>query len=266
MEVIASRKNPLVGLMRRVAEGDPDRVLLDGLHLLEESRTAQLPVSVAAFTARALATADGRARRLATQLAGTGVRVVQVSDAVMAALSPARAPSGVVALAARPRRAWADVLVPPPALVLVTIDVQDPGNLGAIARVAEAGGATGLVVCGATTDPYGWKALRGSMGSLLRLPVVREPAIDSTLAALASAGLTIVATTREGNVAFDRHDWRSPTAVLLGSEGLGLPAEVLARAHARVTIPMRPPVESLNVAVSAALLVYEARRSRQAGG
>src|SRR6185295_17822953 len=111
MDVIASRKNPFVAAVRRVAEGDDrDRVLLDGLHLLEEARAAQIPIASAAFTAKALAGADGRARRLATTLAGTGVRVVQVADPVMEALSPTTHPSGVVAVAARPRHALGDVV------------------------------------------------------------------------------------------------------------------------------------------------------------
>ena len=178
MDVIASRKNPFVAAVRRVADGDDrDRVLLDGLHLLEEARAAQLPIASAAFTARALGGADGRARRLATALAGTGVRVVQVADPVMEALSPTTHPSGVVAVAARPRHALGDVVGRPggpPALVVVAVDVQDPGNVGAIARVAEAAGATGYVVAGQSADPFGWKALRGSMGSVLRLPTVHD--------------------------------------------------------------------------------------------
>ena len=178
MDVIASRKNPFVAAVRRVADGDDrDRVLLDGLHLLEEARAAQVPIASAAFTARALAAADGKARRLATALAGTGVRVVQVADPVMEALSPTAHPSGVVAVAARPKHAL-DAVVGrpggPAALVVVAVDVQDPGNVGAIARVAEAAGATGYVVAGQSADPFGWKALRGSMGSVLRLPTVHD--------------------------------------------------------------------------------------------
>ena len=111
MDVIASRKNPFVAAVRRVAEGDDrDRVLLDGLHLLEEARSAQIPIASAAFTARALAGLDGKARRLATALAGTGVRVVQVADPVMEALSPTAHPSGVVAVAARPKHGLDAVL------------------------------------------------------------------------------------------------------------------------------------------------------------
>ena len=151
METIASRKNPLVLLMRRVAQGDADergRVLLDGLHLVQEARAAGLAMSTAAFTTKVLSAPDGAARRLATSLAGLGCRVAQVSDAVMEAMSPASTPSGVVALAARPRHELAAML--PPAVkspfLCVAAGVQDPGNVGAIVRVAEAGGAAGVIV------------------------------------------------------------------------------------------------------------------------
>jgi TrmH family RNA methyltransferase len=266
MDVIASRKNPFVAAVRRVAEGeDRERLLLDGLHLLEEARAAQIAIASAAFTARALAGEDGKARRLATLLAGTGVRVVQVADPVMEALSPTTQPSGVVAVAARPRHTLDAVVATPggaAALVIVAVDVQDPGNVGAIARVAEAAGATGYVVAGQSADPFGWKALRGSMGSVLRLPTVVERDAAAVVGVLRARGVQCVAATLAGAVPFDAADWRGPIACFVGSEGAGLPAAVVEMADRRVRIPMAPPVESLNVAVSAGVLLYEARRQR----
>lgn len=266
MDVIASRKNPFVAAVRRVADGeDGDRLLLDGLHLLEEARAAQVPIASAAFTARALAAPDGKARRLATALAGTGVRVVQVTDPVMEVLSPTTHPSGVVAIAARPKRTLDDVLGTrggPPPLVIVAVDVQDPGNVGAIARVAEAAGATGYVVTGQSADPFGWKALRGSMGSVLRLPTVHDGDATAAVGVLRAKRLACYAAALAGAAPFDAVDWKGPTACFVGSEGAGLPEAVLAMADRRVRIPMAAPVESLNVAVSAGLLLYEARRQR----
>jgi TrmH family RNA methyltransferase len=266
MDVIASRKNPFVATVRRVADGDDrDRVLLDGLHLLEEARAAQVPVASAAFTARSLAAADGKARRLATALAGTGVRVVQVTDPVMEALSPTTHPSGVVAVASRPKHALEDAIGRPggpPAHVVGAVDVQDPGNVGAIARVAEAAGATGYVVAGQAADPFGWKALRGSMGSVLRLPTVHDGDATTVAGVLRAHRLQLVAAAPAGAVSFEALDWRGPVAVFVGSEGGGLPDTVIAMADRRVRIPMAAPVESLNVAVSAGLLLYEARRQR----
>ena len=266
MDVIASRKNPFVAAVRRVADGDDrDRVLLDGLHLLEEARAAQVPITSAAFTARALAASDGKARRLATALAGTGVRVVQVADPVMDALSPTTNPSGVVGVAARPKHALDAVLSRPggPApLVVVAVDVQDPGNVGAIARVAEAAGATGYVVAGQSADPFGWKALRGSMGSVLRLPTVHDGDATTVAGVLRANHLQCLAAAPGGAVSFDAIDWRGPVACFVGGEGAGLPEALLQMADRLVSIPMAEPVESLNVAVSAGLLLYEARRQR----
>lgn len=273
METIASRKNPLVVLMRRVAQGDADergRVLLDGIHLVQEARAAGLAMSTAAFTTKVLSAPDGTARRLATTLAGLGCRVAQVSDTVMEAMSPASTPSGVVALAARPRHELADLL--PPAVktpfLCVAAGVQDPGNVGAIVRVAEAGGVAGVIVAGNSADPYGWKALRGAMGSAFRLPIVREPDLDSVLAALRAAGVQVLATAPAANGtllsrrSFSDKSLTGACAFLLGGEGPGLPTELISSADGVITIPMEPPVESLNVAVSAGLIIYEARRQR----
>jgi TrmH family RNA methyltransferase len=266
VEVIASRKNPLVAQMRRVAAGDePDRMLLDGVHLLDEARAAQTAIQTVAVSPRALAASDGLARRLVTSLAGVGVRVVQCADAIVEAMSPAASPSGVVAIAARPRHAL-DRLLPPHVarpLLLVVVDVQDPGNVGAIARVAEAAGTTGLVVAGDSADPFSWKALRGAMGSAFRLPIVRARETSEALDHIERSGVRLAATAAAGAERYDRVDWTGPIAVLLGNEGAGLAQAVLARAQLRISIPMEPPVESLNVATAAALLAFEARRQRR---
>jgi TrmH family RNA methyltransferase len=141
-------------------------------------------------------------------------------------------------------------------------DVQDPGNLGAVARAAEAAGATGVFVCGRSADPFGWKALRGSMGSAFRLPIVSCPAADEAVAAVRARGLRVLAlTARDGASLYDM-DLRGPSALLVGGEGAGLSDDIAALTDARVSIPMRPPVESLNVAVAAAVALYEAARQR----
>jgi TrmH family RNA methyltransferase len=150
----------------------------------------------------------------------------------------------------------------------VAAGIQDPGNVGAIVRVAEAGGAAGVIVAGNSADPYGWKALRGAMGSAFRLPIVREPDLDRVLAALRAAGVRVLATAPAVNGtilsrrSFSDQPLTGASAFILGGEGPGLPAELIASADGVITIPMEPPVESLNVAVSAGLIIYEARRQR----
>jgi RNA methyltransferase, TrmH family len=174
----------------------------------------------------------------------------------------------VIALARRPSRELGELLPPrvPSPLLVVAIGIQDPGNLGATMRVAEAAGATGLIVCGSTVDPFGWKTLRGSMGSALRLPIVRERDELSLIGRLKAQGLRVVATAPGGRTSFDRYAWMGPHALLVGNEGAGLAPAVLAEADAQVAIPMEPPVESLNVSVSVALILYEARRQRLSRG
>ena len=156
----------------------------------------------------------------------------------------------------------ADALASRSALVVVAHDVQDPGNVGGIMRTAEAAGATAFVATASTADPFGWKALRGSMGSALRLPIARGEIAD-VLRALRTAGVeTSALAPRAGRPLFDA-DFRQPSALILGSEGAGLPQDVLQQVDRHVTIPMQQPVESLNVGVAAALVLYEAYRQRR---
>lgn len=265
MRSLSSRHHPLVATCRALARGgggDDTRLLLDGAHLVVDALAAELQLDTVAFTARARATPEGAT--LVERLSATAADLVEVSEPVMAAMSPVSSPSGIVAIAHRPDTSLGRVLAASPALVVAAVDVQEPGNVGAVVRAAEAGGATGAAFCGASADPFGWKALRGSMGSVLRLPVVGGVTPGEALAAARSAGLHILATVPRGGAAPDAVDLRLPTLLLFGSEGAGLADDLLRDADARVSVPMRTPVESLNVAVSAALLVYEAARQRRA--
>jgi TrmH family RNA methyltransferase len=261
MKTISSRQNPLVRAFRLLAATpDPDlrRLLLDGVHLVQEARAAGLEFET-------VAVADGRseAAELAEDLRRAGIGVVAVTEGVMSALSPVRTPSGIVAIAKRPAVDVRDICAHPRALVLVAVDVQDPGNLGALVRAAEAGGATGVIVCGGSAHPFSWKAVRGSMGSALRLPITALARVSDAIDYCRDAGLrTAAAVPREGRTPRDV-DWRVRSAIVVGGEGAGLTTDVIDVCEERVTIPMQPPVESLNVAVAGALLVFEAARQRK---
>jgi RNA methyltransferase, TrmH family len=259
---ISSRHNPIVARYRAAAQGEAaDVLLLDGAHLVGDALAAGVRVREAAVTPTA--GEDDELRALVAALGRAHVEVVTVTTAVMDALSPVRSSSAIVALADRPASDGAAVYAGgAAALAVIAVDVQDPGNLGAIVRVAEAGGATGVVAAGACADPFGWKALRGSMGSALRLPIAIRSDIDEAVAAARRAGCRLVAATPRGGASPFDLDLDGPTAILIGGEGRGLPQSIISAADARATIPMAPPVESLNAAVTAALLVYEARRQR----
>jgi TrmH family RNA methyltransferase len=261
MRRIASRQNPVVARYRAAARGDANGVvLLDGVHLVADAVAAGVTIQEAAVSAEY---ADaGECGAVAAKLERAGVDVVVATAPVMAALSPVRSTSPIVALAARPDRA--QVFAREPACVVLIVDVQDPGNVGAILRVAEAAGSTGAIVAGGSADPFGWKALRGSMGSALRLPVRSDTgAIDDAISDARLHGCRLVAATpRDGRSLFEV-DLRGPVVIMIGGEGSGLPPTLVAQADERVSVPMQAPVESLNAAVTAALLLYEARRQRR---
>lgn len=250
----------MVRAFKLAARGE-GATLIDGWHLLNDAALAGLSISTVAIVDRPQ---DEVHLSLLERLTRTA-RVVTVSPAVMNVLSPVRTPSGVVALATPRSSALGDVLTKTPPLVVVACDVQDPGNAGAIIRSAEAGGASGVVFTGASADPWGWKALRAAMGSTFRLPVATERDVRQACDALRAAGLRLHAAVPRDGIPLDCVDLRSAAALLIGGEGGGLTNEVLLLADVHVTIPMTPPVESLNVAVAAALLVYEARRQRATG-
>lgn len=259
MSLITSRQHAVVRQCRAVAHGDVRRLLLDGWHLLDEALGAGIAVEVVA--ARAEVPAEQRATlERATR---AGAHVLRVSAAVMDALSPVRTPSGVVAIATRPTVDPRALTVPAPALVVAGFGIQDPGNVGAIVRSADAGGATGVLFDAPSSDPWGWKALRASMGSTLRLPVLRDESALALLQTWRDDGARVVAADPDATTSM--YDARLGGAMVLvvGAEGGGVPPEVTRLADARVRIPMRARVESLNVAVAAALLLYEAARQRE---
>jgi TrmH family RNA methyltransferase len=258
---ITSRQNPLVARFRDAARGNAGGVmLLDGAHLVADAIAAGIGITIAVVTPAARG--RGEIERLVDALSANGATVSTIAQPVMDAISPVRSASGIVALAERPESDGDRLYAGAEPLVVVAVDVQDPGNVGAIVRVAEAAGATGFVAAGASAHPHGWKALRGSMGSGLRLPLTSG--IDS-IAAVADArrrGCRIVATAPHGGVPIFDAVLTGPLAVLIGGEGPGLPTAMVDAADERVTIPMKAPVESLNAAVTAGVVLFEIQRRR----
>jgi RNA methyltransferase, TrmH family len=260
---VTSRQNPHVTRFRDAARQPTTDgpVLIEGATLLDEAHRAGWVIELVAFTERAMA--DTAAARLVGELPPEVTRLL-VSDRVMEAMSPARTPSGVVALARGHIWTLRDVVAAEHALVVMAVDVQDPGNVGAIVRASEAAGGTGVIAAGTSATPFGWKALRGAMGSACRLPVLRLREVDEGIRACRGRGLRLIATATDG-VALDRVRLEEPCAILVGAEGTGLPQALVDAADTRLTIPMHAPVESLNVAVAAGIILYEARRQRTRG-
>ena len=262
MKTIPSRQHPLVREFRDLASTpDPARLLLDGAHLVREAQSAGASIRIVAVAASKLER-DTEEGALARALATSGTEVVTASDQVLDAMSPVRTPAGIVAIVERTPATPADICRNA-GFVLAAIDVQDPGNLGSLIRAAEAGGVTGVLVSGMSAHPFSWKSVRGSMGSVLRLPVASVPPVETVLSCMRTLGLHIVAAVPRDGIAPGQVRWGGKIGLLLGGEGPGLSPDVIAASDERVTIPMASPVESLNVAVAGGILVYAARQQRQ---
>ena len=264
--VLTSRTHPLVQRMRRQARGrsaDDPTVVLDGVHLV--AMAADLGVALEAVLVDQAGASD-ELSRLVAHLLRSGTRVTPATAAVLDAASPVQSPSRIVALAhlaPTPLASAVPAGAAPATLVLVDA-VQDPGNVGAIVRTADAAGASAVVCVGSCADPFGWKALRGSMGSTLRLPVCIAPSLDDTLAFLAHAEVDVYGLDARATLGVDDAPWPNRVALAVGREGAGLDDAICAGATTLIRIPMRDGVESLNVAVATGIALYAARRVRRA--
>ena len=150
-----------------------------------------------------------------------------------------------------------------PALLMVLETIQDPGNLGTILRAGEGAGVTGVVMDANTTDIYNPKVIRSTMGSVLRMPFVYVENLHETLEELKKKKIRLFAAHLQGKHAYDQEDYTGPAAFLIGNEGNGLTEETAAMADTYIRIPMEGRVESLNAAVAASVLMFEAARQRR---
>lgn len=184
------------------------------------------------------------------------LRLPDRADSVTGAQKAASAESGNV----RQRQQEEPVRQP---LLLITEDVQDPGNLGTMIRTAEAAGVTGMIFSRGTVDVYQPKTVRATMSSVFRMPMIRTEDLEQTIRHVRAAGIQVLAAHLEGSRYYDEVDLKRPSAFLIGNEGNGLKPETAALADEKILIPMCGTIESLNAAMSAGILVYEAYRQRR---
>ncbi len=200
----------------------------------------------------------------------TGAELLHVDDEVLAAIATTVTPQGVVGVAVLPPAPLAEV-IDGASLLVVLSDVADPGNAGTVVRTADAVGADGVVLAGASADPRNPKAVRASTGSLFHLPVVDRVPLDAVVGACRDAGIRLVAAAADGDAVYSQIDLTAPTALLFGSEAHGLPGTAVAQCDAAVRVPMwQEPragfagvAESLNLAATVAVVCFEAARQRR---
>lgn len=266
--MITSRQNRRLKDIRRLWRSKGDRALLEGPHLVAEALASGL-VLEEVLAAPGFFEREGAGRELRDILAALPEPPVEVAPELLAELADADSPKGLLAVARLPR-SGVETLPRPHArggggTYLYLDGLQDPGNLGAVARSAEAAGATGLALSPGCAHPNHPRALRGSAGSLLRLPAavgVEPGALDAHL----SGGARWLALVPRDGERLWRAELPGTRVLAVGAEGPGLSDAVLERCDLRVTVPLDPRVESLNAAVAAALVLFEIRRRELAPG
>ncbi|MFI5234279.1 MAG: TrmH family RNA methyltransferase [Gemmatimonadales bacterium] len=246
-------------LHRRKARERRALALAEGVRLVEEALAAGVPIQGAVAGPALEATPRGRTLKAA--LAAAGVAVESVTDAELLDLADTEQPQGVIAVIAPKEWALADLAPAAGRPLLVCDGVQDPGNVGAMARTALALGASGLVALPGTADLWNAKALRGSMGALFRLPSLHA-ADQEFLPWARERGIALWSADVAGEDVRSIGRPTGPIALLLGNEGAGVRPEIASVAVRRVAIPIQPGAESLNVAVAAGILLYEVTRGR----
>lgn len=256
--LISSRTNARVKQLRAAFEGNArlsgGLAAIEGEHLLAEAIRSGIVLKTVFVTERC-ELPPGVPR---------GAEVLRLTEDVFRSAVETQSPQGIAALIAPPVFALEGVVRGTP-LILIAAGLQDPGNLGTLVRSAEAFSATGVVTTPGTVGAWNQKALRASVGSVFRVPVVAA-ALDD-VAGLKRRGVRLLAAVGRsgfGTKAAQDVDFRRACAVMIGNEGAGLGDEWMALADERVTIPCPGPVESLNAAVAGSLLLYEASRQRAA--
>jgi RNA methyltransferase, TrmH family len=258
--MLTSLQNPLIKQLRKLHRAKERReqqlFLLEGTHLIEEACLAQVPFVTLCYTE----SWQSQHSDLWQRACEMTPRSLLVSPEVLKAIATTVEPDGIVATVERVHTD--SIQFAQLGLMLQTI--QDPGNLGTMIRTAAAAGAEGLWLSDDSVDLDNPKVLRSSAGQWFRLPMAVSSDLRAEILKCKAAGMQVVATVPTAMQTYWNVDFRQPSLILLGNEGAGLSEDLIELADCRVTIPLSPGVESLNVAIAAALILYEAKRQRSA--
>lgn len=256
--MITSTRNDSVKYVRKLQDQRSlrhadRRMVLEGVRLVEEIIRASL-VPTLVFYTEALAS-DGRGKALLVTLRGLGAPCTLVSESVMEACSDTVTPQGILAVLPFP-----DLSPPEPLSFALVVDrLRDPGNLGTMMRTALAAGVEQVLLAPGTVDFSNPKVVRSAMGAHLWLPMV-DTDWDAISESLSGCAVRLAAAS--GELRYTDVDWTRPTALIVGSEAHGAGHRARALAEGRISIPIRPVVESLNAAVAAAVILFEVVRQR----
>jgi len=254
--MITSSSNPTLKLVRalqtrRKAREKERLFVIEGVRLVEEAIRAEASIQLALHTAAL----DPRGRAALDQLARLGAQIHAVTPKVMAAASDTQTPAGLLAVVS-----FSSFTLQPSSFALVLDRLSDPGNLGTILRTADAAGVEAVFLAPGTVDAYNPKVVRAAMGAHFHLPITQ---ITWDELAEHLTGVEVWLAEARAGESYDRVDWRKPCALIIGSEAEGPSEAARAFAPNRVHIPMPGKAESLNAAVAAGALLFEAARQRR---
>jgi len=253
--VIASSANPQIrqisAMIKKVkARNEADAYVVEGIRMVREI-PAEDRLGVYA------------SESFLKQYQGETSDIVPVTDKVFKEISDTKTPQGIMAVVRQKHYAVKDLInkekVP---LFLMLESIQDPGNLGTMLRMAEGAGVTAVIMNRSTVDIYNPKVVRSTMGSVFRVPFVCVADLGKTAQQLKAAGVSLYAAHLKGRHYYFQEDYTKATAVMIGNEAAGLSDALAAMADSYIKIPMGGHVESLNAAMAATILMYEARRQR----
>lgn len=257
---IISRDNEQLKFARRVRDGrDDSKIFLEGVRLISEAARARIAVD------KVFVASDFLKEMSESEIAAwlRPRHIFEISDSTLQSIADTNNPQGIVAIAERPvtgpERIGSVAVHPTPAVVFLN-EINNPSNLGAVIRAAEAAGVAGVITSIGSADAMSPKALRAAMGSSLRLPLWTDVSLDDALAWSADKKLRTVAADIGGTRSYTEVDWQIPRMVVFGSEAHGLGEEDIRKIDELIVIPMEKDVESLNLAVAAGVVLFEARR------
>src|SRR5262252_1468822 len=260
-ELISSAANPLIKRIRLLGDRRHRRregaLVVRGVQPVWQAVEAGADIEVLIAAPELLR--DPVAAMVAAQEA-RGVRVARLTSELFGRIADRDGPTGLAAIVRKRMGGLDGLSVPRDAVFVALHEVANPGNLGTIIRTADAAGAAGVILIGQAADPFDPAAVKASMGALFSVPVAAEPSADAFGQWCRQYGVAVAVTSAAGSGSLWDADIPRPVAILLGSEGPGLPEDLLAAGDIRLRIPMTGTAESLNLAVATGILLYETWR------
>lgn len=266
--IIESVHNPRIKYVKSLGKlrirKKEKKFVIEGFHLANEAintwrSESKFSIDFILYTPKVWGIKEGRS--IVKEAEKLGINCFKVKENIMAKISEVEAPQGILAVVSEEEFTIKDISRPE-ALIVFCVDIQDPGNLGTIIRTVDAVGGSGVILNKGTVDLYNQKVLRSTMGSVFHLPIVHVEDIKETLRILKKNKAKIIATMPQAKKSYYNLDYDGFVVILVGNETRGLPEDLVSFSDLSVKIPMPGKAESLNTAVSTAVVLYEAYRKR----